>query len=183
MEGTMLLIRKNILNKSIKPVNRNGIRNSIIHLPVLIKSRQLHGRIDFNGLQISIENRMGSIRQWEDPHSGENGMTRMQRPYGYIKGTLGQDGDHYDAYVGPHRDAPNVYIVTQMKAPDFKKQDEEKALLGFQSQEEAEKFYHQHYDDERFLGKITEMPFGEFKEKVLQTRSNPKPIAGHHAAP
>ncbi len=137
---------------------------------VLMKAaRRLQGRIDFNGLPISVENRMGSIRQWYDPAADRQGMTRMQRPYGYIRGTLGSDGDHYDVYVGPHRDAPNVYIVTQKKAPDFTEYDEEKALLGFMSERSARRFYLAHYDDPRFLGKITAMPFEEFKERVMKT--------------
>ena len=134
-------------------------------------ARALHGRIDFNGLPISVENRMGSIRQWYDPHNGESGMTRMRRPYGYIKGTLGTDGDQYDVYVGPYRDAKFVYIVSQMKAPDFSKPDEEKALLGFRTLAEAKAFYLAHYNDPRFLGKITPMPFEEFKDKVMKTRA------------
>ncbi|KAA0888751.1 hypothetical protein [Oryzomonas rubra] len=150
---------------------------AVRHPEFLIKARPLHGRIDFNGLKVSVENRMGSIRQWEDPNNGENGMTRMKRPYGYVKGTLGVDGDHYDVYVGPDREAPNVYIITQMKAPEFAEVDEEKALLGFPSQEDAEKFYLQHYNDPRFLGKITPMPFEEFKAQVMTTRANPRLLA------
>jgi DNA topoisomerase-1 len=147
----------------------------------LIKARPLQGRINFLGLDISVECRMGAIRQWKDPHNGQEGMTRMRRPYGYIKGTLGSDGDHCDVYVGPHRDAANVYIVTQMKAPDFTRFDEEKILLGFTSQAEARAFYLQHYDDSRFMGKITAMPFAEFAEAVMQTRgSGGKPLIKSH---
>ncbi len=161
----------------IKIADQNDLRKSISHLPALIKAHKLHGHIAFHGLDISVENRMGSIRQWKDPHNSESGMTRMKRPYGYIKGTLGQDGDHYDVFVGPHRDAPNVFIVSQMKAPDFTEHDEEKALIGFLTEAEATEFYHLHYNDPRFLGKITVMPFEEFKAKVMRTRNNPSPLA------
>lgn len=137
---------------------------------LLKAARQLHGRMEFNGLQISIENRRGSLRQWYDPHEDRNGVTRMRYPYGYIRMTEGTDGDHHDVYVGPHRDAPNVYIVNQMKAPDFTIPDEQKTMLGFLSEDDARQAYLDHYDDSRFLGSITSMPFEEFKRKVLATK-------------
>ncbi len=143
----------------------------------LIKSRPLHGRMDFNGLHISIENRRGSIRQWHNPHDGSEGMTRMEIPYGYIRMTEGTDGDHVDCFIGPHRDAPNVYVVHTMKAPDFKVYDEDKSMLGFLSESEAEQAYLAHYNDPRFLGSITTMPFETFKEKVLATKDNPSKLA------
>ena len=140
-------------------------------------ARKLHGRLNFRGLEISVENRAGSIREWKNDHDGTEGMTRMSRPYGYICGTLGSDGDHYDCFIGQHPEAQEVYIVSQMKAPDFTSPDEEKALLAFESMDAASKFYLAHYDDPRFMGKITALPFEEFREKVMQTRDNGgKPI-------
>lgn len=135
-------------------------------------ARELQGKINFHGLDISIESRMGSIRQWYDPHEDKSGMTRMERPYGYIKGTLGTDGDHYDVYVGPDRESREVYIVTQMKAPEFVKFDEEKALLGFKTKAEAKAFYLRHYDNPKFMSKITAVPFEEFAKMVMKTRAN-----------
>lgn len=153
-----------------------------LHPHLLVKSRSLHGRLEFQGLQISVENRRGSIRQWYDPHNGENGTTRMKHPYGYIRLTEGSDGDHVDCYVGPHKDARFAYIVHQMKAPEFKTYDEDKVMLGFASQKEAKKAYLAHYNDPRFLGSITKMPMEEFKEKVLATKDKPgklrKALAG-----
>jgi len=140
------------------------------------KSRSLHGRMEFQGLQISIENRRGSLRQWYDPHNKENGTTRMKYPYGYIRMTEGTDGDHVDCYVGPHKDAKTAYVVHQMKAPDFKTYDEDKVMLGFSSMEEARSAYLAHYNDKRFLGSIITMPMEKFKAKVLATRDRPGKI-------
>lgn len=141
-------------------------------------ARELQGRIDFQGLPISVENRMGSIRQWKDPHDGSEGMTRVQRPYGYIKGTLGTDGDAVDVYVGPHRDAAFAYIVNQMAPPDFAKFDEQKVLLGMKNQAEAKAFYLKHYDNPKFLGSIFAMPMAEFIQAVQN--ANGKPIRKSH---
>ncbi len=140
----------------------------------LIKSRSLDGRIDFNGLPVSIETGKSRIRAWSDPHTGKNGMTLMRNPYGYIKGTLGQDGDAVDAYVGPHRDAENVYIINQKKGPDFVKHDEQKCMLGFRDEQEAREAYLRHYDDPRFLGSVITIPFEAFKEKIESGRYEPE---------
>jgi hypothetical protein len=140
-------------------------------------ARTLHGRLNFRGLEISVENRTGSIRQWKNSDDGTEGMTRMRHAYGYFKGTMGCDQDAVDVFVGPHREAPNVYIIDQMKAPDFIEFDEQKILVGFLTQEDAKKFYLAHYDDPRFFGRIAEMDFEEFREKVMKTRDNGgKPI-------
>lgn len=94
-------------------------------------------------------------------------MTLMKHPYGYIKGIDGTDGDELDVYVGPDRQAANVYIVNQMKAPDFTEHDEQKCMLGFPTEEAAREAYLKHYDNPRFLGSITTLPFEDFKAKVL----------------
>ena len=137
-------------------------------------NRGLHGRLEFQGLQVSIENRSGSIRVWYDPHTGGYGITRMKVPYGYIRMTEGMDGDHLDCFVGPLADAKNAYIIKQMKAPDFTEPDEEKVMLGFQTAEEAKKMYLAHYSDPRFFGGMTTKPMEEFKKKALATKDAPR---------
>lgn len=128
--------------------------------------RKLQGRIEFQGLSISVENRKGSVRHWYDPHNDEKGETKMKYPYGYIKGTLGTDGDEVDVYVGPNSESSKVYIVTQMKAPEFKQTDEQKCMLGFSSASEAKKAYLDHYNDPKFFGSMKEVSMEDFKEKL-----------------
>lgn len=129
--------------------------------------RRLHGRMDFRGLSISVENAKSSSRQWYNPDDGSNGITRMNHPYGYFQGgTLGVDGDAVDVYVGPDKDSDTVFIVHQMKVPDFVDYDEDKVMLGFATEEAAREAYLKHYDNPRFLGSITAMPFDKFKEKL-----------------
>jgi hypothetical protein len=137
------------------------------------KARKLHGEFDFRGLSIAIENRKGSVRHWYDPEADRHGKTKMIHPYGYIRRTEGVDGDHYDCYVGPDKDAPNVYVVHQRKAPDFINYDEDKAMLGFQTRTEAMAGYLAHYDSRKFIGEVTTLPFEEFKRKVLETAKDP----------
>jgi len=139
----------------------------------------LSRRMEFQGLNISIETDKGEYRHWYDPHKEESGKTLMKHPYGYIRRTLGVDGDHCDVYVGPNEQAKNVYVVNQMKKPkDGTKMwtvfDEQKHMLGFNTAAEAKAAYLQHYDDPRFFGSVTAMPFDEFKTQVLKTFDAPK---------
>lgn len=146
------------------------------------KAHKLSRRMEFRGLQISVETDKDELRHWYDPHNDTKGTTKMKYPYGYIRRTEGVDGDHVDVYVGPNENAKNVYVVHQMKAPDFKKYDEDKVMLGLDSAEAAKKAYLAHFNDERFFGSMTTMPFEEFKTKVLATFEEPKKIAKKLAA-
>lgn len=137
---------------------------------LLRKARPLQGSIDFNGLQISIETGRSRCREWKNPHDGSQGMSRMTLPYGYIKGTLGTDGDHVDCFVGQDREAPEVYVIHTLKAPDFTEYDEDKCVMGVRSPEEARRVFFASYNDPRFFGSMSVWPFEEFKEKVLTTK-------------
>lgn len=145
---------------------------------LLRKARPLQGKTDFQGLPISVENRRGSIRQWYDPHEKREGMTRMQHPYGYIRGTLGVDGDHLDVFVGPHREARTAYVIHARKGPDFKVYDEDKCMLGFRSAREALAVFRKHYDNPGFFGGMDAIPMERFKELVGTTRENPRKLTG-----
>lgn len=121
---------------------------------------------DFQGLPISIENGKGSKRHWTDESTGETGSTKMKYPYGYVRGTLGLDGDAVDVFIGPKKDSTKVFIVTQMKAPEFKEVDEQKCMLGFESSKDAKAAYIEHYNSPKFFGGITELDMDDFKQKL-----------------
>nr|CAB4128734.1 hypothetical protein UFOVP114_68 [uncultured Caudovirales phage] len=144
--------------------------------------RALHGRIAWRGLRISIENRKGSWRHWFDPHANRSGSTFMHHPYGYLRGTEGDDGEHLDCYIGPDlHGAKHVHIVRQMKAPDFKRYDEAKAMIGFRSAADAKAAYLRQYDDPRFFGKLQSVHVDKFVHAV-KNAANGKVIikaAGH----
>lgn len=134
-------------------------------------------RLDLFGFQISIENPKGSKRTWHDPHSGESGTTYMHHAYGYIRRTEGTDGDHVDVYVGPNTSSTKVFIVNQMKKPDFKEFDEQKVMLGWDRPEDAKSAYLKQYNNPKFFGSMTEMPLEEFQRKVLDKSFHGKKIA------
>jgi len=127
--------------------------------------------LTFQGMKIAIETDKGEFRHWHDPKTGEHGKTKMHYPYGYFVGTknLGHagDGGALDVFVGKEEKAKNVYVVHQMQRPDFKKFDELKVLVGFESEKQARAAYLCHFYDEKFLGKIDTLTVDEFKDKYL----------------
>lgn len=131
------------------------------------KARKLHYKTTFRGLPISIENRRGSKRYWYDPHTKTSGETLMRWPYGYIRMTEGADGDHVDVFLGPHEDAKFAYVIHQMKAPDFKKPDEDKVMLGFLTAKRAKKEYLRHFDSPKFYGSMSVIPIQKFVDHAL----------------
>jgi inorganic pyrophosphatase len=125
-------------------------------------------RLLYQGLPISIENPRGSVRRGIG-RGGKAWATSMQHDYGYVRGTVGADGDHFDVYVGPNAAAPVVYVVDTMAPPAFTRHDEQKAMLGFNSEDEARAAYLAHYDNPAFMGAIHAMPIEDFKRQVLAT--------------
>ena len=127
---------------------------------------KLHSRIDFQGLPISIENGKGSSRHWTDEATGETGSTKMEYPYGYVRGTLGTDGDAVDVFIGPNKKSRKIFVITQMKKPEFKEVDEQKCMLGFNSAKDAKDAYLRHYDDPKFFGSMVILDIEEFADKL-----------------
>jgi len=139
---------------------------------LILKSKKLHYKTEFQGLPISIENRKGSMRQGTDK-DGHEWETKFEIPYGYIRMTEGVDGDHVDCFIGKNKDSQKVFIVHQ-NDPETGAFDELKVFLGFDSEKKVKEAYLNHYNNPAFLGKITEMNMTEFKKKVFKTKDNPK---------
>jgi len=132
------------------------------------KARKLARRMKFQSLDISIETDKGHYRHWYDPHNKKEGKTMMTHPYGYIRRTMGADDEQVDVYVGPNEDAKSVYVIHQQKAPDFKKYDEDKVMIGFNSAKEAKAAYLRNFDDEGFFGSMDEMSMEDFKNSFVK---------------
>ncbi|MFA5048634.1 MAG: DUF5661 family protein [Patescibacteria group bacterium] len=136
---------------------------------LLVKSRKLQGRIKFHGLDISIENRKGSVRRGVDPN-GHEWKTKMKYPYGYIRMTEGQDSEHVDVYIGNNRESERVFVVHQVDPYNHDKYDEDKVMLGFTSPVQAKKAYLQHYDNPGFFGSMEEFGIDDFSDKVKRKK-------------
>lgn len=137
---------------------------------------KLQGHTNVQGLPISIENRKGSVRKGVDK-DGKPWKTIFKIPYGYIPGTKGNDGEAIDVYVGPHKKAPNAFVIHQRKL-DGKGFDEDKILLGMKDIEEARKFYLEHYNSvgKKLLGPITTITIDELKRVLDEKKGQVKRI-------
>jgi len=120
-------------------------------------------RINFRGLNIRIEQQVGSVREGVGKN-GNRWKVRFYRPYGFISDTMGKDGEDIDCFIGDHWESDNVYIVHQLRPDGL--YDEDKVMLGFLDLGSARDAYLAHYSTQGFIGKITTMPFFEFKEKI-----------------
>ena len=135
---------------------------------------KLQDRRIFQGLKISIENKKGSVRRGTDS-DGHKWAIKMNYDYGYIRNTVGVDGDHLDCYIGDNEDAPNVYVIHQ-KIPGTKTYDEDKCMLGFDTLEDAKKAYMRQYDKAGFYGGVDIIPIEVFRERVVLKKNHNKKI-------
>ena len=135
----------------------------------------LEGRTKIHGMDISIENKKGSVRSGVDK-DGHEWAIKMAYDYGYIRGTVGKDKDHVDVYIGNNPESDQVFIVHQ-NDPTTGKYDEDKVMLGFNSAKEAKAAYLRQYDRPGFFGEMIEMSIEEFKEKAFDKKNKGKMIA------
>ncbi len=136
------------------------------------------GHIKIGGLDISVENPQGSERKGTD-RSGKPWSVTMQHHYGYIKGTVGRDKDHIDAFVKPGtpEDWNGPVFVVDQKNPDTGRFDEHKVMVGFASEAEAEAAYRANYaKDWKGLGNLTATTLDGFKQWT-ETGNTKRPFA------
>ena len=133
------------------------------------------GHIKLQGLDIALENPKGSTRSGTD-QDGKAWQSTMAHDYGYIKRTLGADGDHVDVFIGDKPDSEMVYVVDQVD-PKTGKFDEHKVMMGFADEQAARAGYLGNYEAGwKGLGAIKAMPVEDFKRWVKEGDTT-KPVA------
>ena len=114
------------------------------------------GHVVIAGLQISIENPIGSRRKPKWPV--------LRAHYGYIRRTVGADGDQLDVfvreYIKPDYDGM-VWVVYQVKEDGSF--DEHKVMLGWPSEPQAREAYLMNYAPGWKCGEIRGFTLDEFK--------------------
>ncbi|MFM5178465.1 LPD38 domain-containing protein [Aeromonas veronii] len=139
------------------------------------------GHLTLQGLDITLENPKGSTRSGTD-QDGKAWQSTMAHDYGYIKRTLGADGDHVDVFIGDQPDSETVYVVDQVD-PKTGKFDEHKVLMGFADEQAARDGYLANYEKGwKGLGAIKAMPIAAFK-RWLSDGDTTKPVAAGKAEP
>lgn len=133
------------------------------------------GHLKLQGLDIALENPKGSTRSGTD-QDGRAWHSTMAHDYGYIKRTLGADGDHVDVFIGDKPDSETVYVVDQVD-PKTGKFDEHKVMIGFSDEQAAREGYLGNYEAGwKGLGAIKAMPVESFKRWVKEGDTT-KPVA------
>ncbi|MGE6115892.1 LPD38 domain-containing protein [Aeromonas salmonicida] len=139
------------------------------------------GHLKLQGLDIALENIKGSIRSGTDK-DGKQWQSTMAHDYGYIKRTLGADGDHVDVFIGDQPDSETVFVVDQVD-PKTGKFDEHKVMMGFADEQAARAGYLANYEKGwKGLGAIKTMPVEEFKRWVREGNTT-KPVAAGKTEP
>ena len=127
------------------------------------------GHRKFQGLDVTIENPAGSTRTGTD-HDGKPWAVTMCNDYGYIRRSIGADGEQLDCYIGPNENATLAYVVHQ-NHPGSGTYDEDKTMLGFMTEADAKAAYLCHYNNPEFFGGITPVPMDQFK-RMCDARAN-----------
>lgn len=114
------------------------------------------GHINVSGVDIAIENPVGTRRRPEWPP--------LTCHYGYINRTVGADGEQVDVFVRPGISSEYVgpvYVVDQVRA-DGETFDEHKVMIGWHSKQRAIASYLSNFTPGWQLGEVTRMSWVEF---------------------
>lgn len=111
------------------------------------------GHTSIKGIDITIENPMGSTRRGR----------KLKDHYGYIKRTMGRDNDQVDVFIAPKPTQTNrVWVIDQVnERGEF---DEHKVMLGYNNQLDAVRGYKRNYEKGWKVGPVTEMTLDQFKK-------------------
>lgn len=104
------------------------------------------GHVQVGTFDITIEQPQGSVRKGTDA-DGKQWENKMNNTYGYIRGTVGVDGDHIDVFLSNDIDGwdgRKVFVIDQYN-PDGSF-DEHKVMLGFNDTDEAMGDYLANYE-------------------------------------
>lgn len=127
------------------------------------------------GLDVSIENPQGSVRR-SKADSPVKWETTMAHHYGYIRGSVGMDGDHIDTFIKPGTPddfSGTVFVVDQID-PKTGKDDEHKVMMGFDSLDEARAAYAANYSKGwKGMKAITAAPLDQFKTWLAGDTTKP----------
>ena len=134
------------------------------------------GTADFQGLKIRIENPAGSVRRGTSP-DGTPWETRMRVHYGEFVASEGSDGDPVDVFVGPAKFAPFAYVV-HTQAPDTRRYDEDKVMLGFDTRADALAVFRAHYTGRGFVQAVRRLTIGKLRAWLSDSANRGRKING-----
>lgn len=137
------------------------------------------GHVQVGKFDITIEQPRGSIRKGTDAN-GKAWESKMHNTYGYIRGTVGVDGDHIDVFLSNDIDGwdgHKVYVVDQYN-PDGSF-DEHKVMLGFNDMGKAKRDYLANYETGWEKGRridVSAMDLEDFEKWIASSKRKTKPF-------
>ena len=138
------------------------------------------GHVQVGKFDITIEQPQGSIRKGTDAN-GKAWESKMHNTYGYIRGTVGVDGDHIDVFLSNDIDGwdgRKVYVVDQYN-PDGSF-DEHKVMLGFNDMDKAKSDYLANYEKGWEKGRridVSATNLVDFEKWIASSKRKTKPFA------
>ena len=99
-------------------------------------------------VDIIIETQAGTTRSGTD-ENGNDWSNKMVDDYGYFENTFGNDGDEIDVFISSDadiREIPNKPVFYLKQNHQDGAFDEDKFILGADTQDEAEKVYYRNYE-------------------------------------
>lgn len=137
------------------------------------------GHVQVGKFDITIEQPQGSIRKGTDAN-GRAWESKMHNTYGYIRGTVGVDGDHIDVFLSNDIDGwdgRKVYVVDQYN-PDGSF-DEHKVMLGFNDMGKAKSDYLANYEKGWEKGRridVSATNLVDFEKWIASSKRKTKPF-------
>ena len=96
---------------------------------------------DYAGFRVCVE-----CEQGDERHQGSSGGAVMLAPYGYFPGTVANDGDCLDVFLGPHEASNRVFVIDTQE-PGSKKYHQPKVFLGWGDSRDVMKIFNGFYAD------------------------------------
>ena len=121
-------------------------------------------RRTFAGIDVEIENPVGSVRSGKD-RLGKPWRVTMKHAYGFIERATGSDGEGLDVFLGDDPKARNAYVIHQ-NDPHTGRYDEDKVVLGAGSPEAAKSLYLANYNTPKFYRSTTIIPIESFRKML-----------------
>jgi len=134
-------------------------------------------KMEFAGLPIDVQFDKGDRRHYPAANGYPEYNVTMRAIYGEVPQTKGTDGDPVDVYIGPNAKSTKVFVLRQMKFPKYESFDEEKCMLGFDSEDEAKSCYLKHHQNKKIFGGIKELTMDQFKERLATKGREGKKLA------
>ena len=137
------------------------------------------GHVQVGKFDITIEQPRGSIRKGTDAN-GKAWESKMHNTYGYIRGTVGVDGDHIDVFLSNDIDGwdgRKVYVVDQYNPNGSF--DEHKVMLGFNDMDKAKSDYLANYEKGWEKGRridVSAMDLEDFEKWIASSKRKTKPF-------